>query len=156
MTYRVETKQLVSPVFSLSFGMTVTIKLAMAATTKPNTTTFFRPNLTKESEKIAIFHCLRLVEIICLLILISIDTCVFPCLDTVQWQILFLDQNEACKWDPKGKKNFFETGQPHDLRVWMKFEDCNCGFWKLDSLTVFQSSFSLFVKLETYLFHIKR
>ena len=51
MTYRVETKQLVSPVFSLSFGMTVTIKLAMAATTKPNTTTFFRPNLTKESEK---------------------------------------------------------------------------------------------------------
>lgn len=51
MTYRVETKQLVSPVFSLSFGMTVTIKLAMAATTKPITTTFFRPNLTKKSDK---------------------------------------------------------------------------------------------------------
>ena len=51
MTYRVETKQLVSPVFSLSFGMTVTIKLAMAATTKPITTTFFRPNLSKKSDK---------------------------------------------------------------------------------------------------------
>ena len=69
-TCTVETKQPVSPVFSLSFGITVTIKFAMAATTKPITTTFFRPNLTKKSEKIAIFHCLRLVEIICLLALI--------------------------------------------------------------------------------------
>ena len=48
MAYTVETKQPVSPVFSLSFGMTVTIKFAMAATTKPITTTFFRPNLTKK------------------------------------------------------------------------------------------------------------
>ena len=64
MVYTVETKQPVSPVFSLSFGMIVTIKFAMAATTKPITTTFFRPNLTKKSEKktIAISHCLRLVE----------------------------------------------------------------------------------------------
>ena len=51
MAYTIETKQLVSPVFSLSFGMTVTIKFAMAAATKPITTTFFRPNLTKKSEK---------------------------------------------------------------------------------------------------------
>ena len=51
MAYTVETNQPVSPVFSLSFGMTVTIKFAMAATTKPITTTFFRPNLTKKSEK---------------------------------------------------------------------------------------------------------
>ena len=70
MVYTVETKQPVSPVFSLSFGMTVTIKFAMAATTKPITTTFFRPNLTKKWEKIAIFHCLHLIEIICLLALI--------------------------------------------------------------------------------------
>ena len=56
----------------------------------------------------------------------------------------------------EGPKNFLETGPPHDLRVWMKFEDCNYGFLKLDSLTVFQSSVLLFVKLETYLFHIKR
>ena len=83
MTYRVETKQLVSPVFSLSFGMTVTIKFAMAATTKPMTTTFFRPNLTKKSEKICCCHCLRLVEIICLLELIYACVHVFPCKDTV-------------------------------------------------------------------------
>ena len=37
-----------SPVLSLSSGMTVTIKLAIAATTKPITTTFFRPNLRKK------------------------------------------------------------------------------------------------------------
>ena len=74
MAYTVETKQPVSPVFSLSFGMTVTIKFAMAATTKPITTTFFRPNLTKKWGKNAIFHCLRLVEIIYLLALIY--TCV--------------------------------------------------------------------------------
>ena len=60
MAYTVETNQPVSPVFSLSFGMTVTIKFAMAATTKPITTTFFRPNLTKKLEKNAIFHCLHL------------------------------------------------------------------------------------------------
>ena len=52
MGHTVETKQTVSPVFSLSFGMTVTIKFAMAATTKPITTTFFRPNLKKNREKL--------------------------------------------------------------------------------------------------------
>ena len=51
MAYTVETKQPLSPVFSLSLGMTVTVKFAMAATTKPITTTFFRPNLTKKSKK---------------------------------------------------------------------------------------------------------
>ena len=55
MVYTVETKQPVSPVFSLSFGMTVTIKFAMAATTKPITTTFFRPNLTKKWGKKMLF-----------------------------------------------------------------------------------------------------
>ena len=70
MAYTVETKQPVSPVFSLSFGMTVTIKFAMAATTKPITTTFFRPNLTKKSGKKCSPIFLRLLEIICLLALI--------------------------------------------------------------------------------------
>ena len=88
MAYTVETNQPVSPVFSLSFGMTVTIKFAMAATTKPITTTFFRPNLTKKSEKNAIFHCLPLVEIICLLALIY--TCVHVFRARMQLDVVLL------------------------------------------------------------------
>lgn len=47
-------KLVTSPVFSLSSGMTVTSKLAMAATTKPITTTFFRPNLRKKNKTITL------------------------------------------------------------------------------------------------------
>ena len=82
MVYTVETKQPVSPVFSLSFGMTVTIKFAMAATTKPITTTFFRPNLTKKWEKNCYFP-LSALNRDYLPARTYLQIHVFPCKDTV-------------------------------------------------------------------------